>query len=97
MELRWTDNAEEHYNDALEYWYKHNKSFDYSKKIALEALKIEKSIIEKPYSSSQYSETLNLHKKSFFKGKFSLFYQIDEEENVIWIIDFRSNRQKPLF
>ena len=97
MELRWTDNAEEHYNDTLEYWYKHNKSFDYSKKIALEVLKIEKSIIEKPYSSSQYSETLNLHIKSFFKGKFSLFYQIDEEENVIWIIDFRSNRQKPLF
>ena len=32
MELRWTDNAEEHYNDTLEYWYKHNKSFDYSKK-----------------------------------------------------------------
>lgn len=97
MELRWTDNAEEHYNDTLEYWYKHNKSFDYSKKIALEVLKIEKSIIEKPYSSSQYSETLNLHRKSFFKEKFSLFYQIDEEENVIWIIDFRSNRQKPLF
>lgn len=97
MELRWTDNAEEHYNDTLEYWYKHNKSFDYSKKIALEVLKIEKSIVEKPYNSNQYSETLNLHRKFFFKGKFSLFYQIDEEENVIWIIDFRSNRQKPLF
>ena len=75
MELRWTDNAEEHYNDTLEYWYKNNKSFDYSKKIALEVLKTEKSIIEKPYSSSQYSEILNLHRKSFFKGKFSLFYQ----------------------
>lgn len=53
-------------------------------------------VIQYPYSK-QYSEILDLYRKSFFKGRFSIFYKIYEEENIIWITHFRSNKQKPLF
>ena len=96
MQIKWTEEASDSIEQTLDYWYRNNGSFTYSEKILNETEKVQKEILSNPYSK-QYSDILDVYRKSFFKGKFSLFYQIDEEENVIWIIDFRSNRQKPLF
>ena len=45
---------------------------------------------------AQYIEHLGLYKRNFMSGKFAIYYQILEEENLIRIIHFRSNKQKPL-
>ena len=58
--------------------------------------KVQKEILSNPYSK-QYSDILDVYRKSFFKGKFSLYYKIDEAKQIIWITDFRSNKQRPLF
>ena len=81
---------------TLDYWYRNNGSFTYSEKILNETEKVQKEILNNPYSK-QYSDILDVYRKSFFKGKFSLYYKIDEAEQIIWITDFRSNKQRPLF
>lgn len=59
--------------------------------------KAEKAILDNPYRKQEYSELLNLYRRYFFKGKFVLYYRIDELANIIWITNFRSAKQKPLF
>ena len=89
MQIKWTEEASDSIEQTLDYWYRNNGSFTYSEKIL-------KEILSNPYSK-QYSDILDVYRKSFFKGKFSLYYKIDEAEQIIWITDFRSNKQRPLF
>ena len=86
MKTKWTINAKLALFNTLDYWTERNDSETYSNKIQ-----------ENPYQKNYYSEKINLYLKIFFKGKFALYYRIIEEETTIWIIDFRSTKQKPLF
>ena len=56
---------------------------------------IKDEIKDSPYFLAQYIESLGLYKRSFFKGKFALYYQVKEE--LIYIVYFRSNKQRPLY
>ena len=96
MQIRWTEEASDSIEQTLDYWCRNNGTFTYSEKILNETEKIEKEILSNPYSK-QYSDILDLYRKIFSKGKFSIYYKIDEAEEIIWIIDFRSNKQRPLF
>ena len=96
MQIRWTEEASDSIEQTLDYWYRNNGTFTYSEKILNETEKVQKEILSNPYSK-QYSDILDVYRKSFFKGKFSLYYKIDEAEQIIWITDFRSNKQRPLF
>lgn len=71
-----------------------NKSNDYPNKILDEVEKVEEQIKENPFFLSRHIENLNLYQRIFFKGKFSIFYEI--QETLIIIHHFRSNKQKPL-
>jgi hypothetical protein len=94
MEVIWTNEADISYNENLEYWANRNQSNLYSKRIILETKKIESSIANNPYFLARYHENIGLYQRTFFKGKYSLYYKI--EKNSITIIHFRSNKQKPL-
>ena len=93
----WTDNVIDNLDETLTYWIRRNKSNAYSEKIAVAVEKAEKEIKENPYRSDEYSERLKTHRKALLDRKFSIFYEIDEERNMILITYFRSAKQKPLF
>lgn len=95
MNIKWSDEALESYDETLEYWGHHNKSYSYSNKIIDEVEKVKEEIKDSPYFLAQYIESLGLYKRSFFKGKFALYYQVKEE--FIYIVYFRSNKQRPLY
>ena len=97
MKTKWTINAKLALFNTLDYLTERNDSETYSNKIIVETEKALKEIQENPYQKNYYSEKINLYLKIFFKGKFALYYRIIEEETTIWIIDFRSTKQKPLF
>ena len=48
------------------------------------------------YSKKIDVETVEAYKRVFFKSRFVLYYQVDEENKTIYIIHFRSCSQKPL-
>ena len=97
MKIKWTFEAKMSYYDTLDYWYKHNGSYEYSLKIMEATKEVESKISENPYLSSKYSKKLNLFKIFFLKGKFVLYYKILIQENTIEIYSFRSTKQKPIF
>ena len=96
MEIRWSLRARISYLDTLDFWYKHNKSYNYSQKIIDAVDVLEKELKEAPYFSAKCIEHLELYKKNFLNSKFSVYYEVLEEERVISIIHFRSNKQEPL-
>lgn len=71
MNIKWSDEALESYDETLEYWVPHNKSYSYSNKIIDEVEKVKEEIKDSPYFLAQYIESLGLYKRSFFKGKFA--------------------------
>lgn len=62
---------------------------------AIESLR-ETFLKEKPTQLSRFIEKIKLYKILIMKGKFALYYDFIEEENVIIIKFFRSTKQKPL-
>ena len=96
MEIRWTEEAIKHLENTLYFWSKHNYSDDYSNKIIRELKQVELAIAENPYFLARFIESIRLYQRHFLKGKFSLYYDIVEEENVVNIKFFRSSYQKPL-
>lgn len=96
MKIKWSTQAELSYLENLNYWDNRNKSHTYSDKIDEELCKLEQEISVSPYFLAQYIEHLDLYKRNFLNGKFAIYYQVSEEENLIRIIYFRSNKQKPL-
>ena len=96
MQIRWTEEAADGIEQTLNYWEHRNGTSTYSNKILDETEKAVHQILENPYIR-QYSEILSLYKKTFFKGKFVRYYKIDEQEETIWITDFRSTKQLPVF
>ena len=96
MEIRWTEEAIKHLENTLDFWSKYNYSDDYSNKIIRELKQVKLAIAENPYFLARFIESIRLYQRHFLKGKFSLYYDIVEEENVVIIKFFRSSYQKPL-
>jgi len=97
MKVFWTDRAEFEFKQTLAYWTIHNMSATYSNKILQETKILEKSLIESPYFLATYIEKIEAYRRVFFKGKFSVFYEVDEAEEIIRILRFRSSSQEPLY
>ena len=49
MRVSWVIEAKRKYYDALDYWEKHNGSFDYSFKIIQAVEALEDELVENPY------------------------------------------------
>jgi len=96
MKVFWTEGAKFELKQTLMYWTVHNMSDTYSKKIEEETLKITKEIVTSPYFLANYVNSINAYKRVFFKSRFILYYQVDEENGTIYILHFRSSYQKPL-
>lgn len=96
MQIIWTDTASDELDNNLLFWLNKNKSELYPNKILDEVEKVEKQLKENPLFLSHYVESLNLFQRIFFKGKFSIFYEVYEKDNLIVIHRFRSNKQEPL-
>lgn len=96
MQIIWTDTASDELDNNLLFWLNKNKSELYPNKILDEVEKVEKQLKENPLFLSHYIESLNLFQRVFFKGKFSIFYEVFEKDNLIVIHRFRSNKQEPL-
>ncbi|WP_289013883.1 type II toxin-antitoxin system RelE/ParE family toxin [uncultured Capnocytophaga sp.] len=96
MEINWTNEAIESFRDTLRYWSKRNCNNDYSNKIIDEVEKTKVFLKENPMLLSKFVEEVKLYKILIMKGKFALYYDFIEEENLIVIKFFRSTKQKPL-
>lgn len=96
MKIVWTTEAINNYYNTLDYWDMHNGSNTYSNKIIEAVELLVQELIEDPYFLARYDEKLNLYRKTILKGKFLVYYEIKEIENIIEIQYFRSNYQKPL-
>ncbi|WP_314205875.1 type II toxin-antitoxin system RelE/ParE family toxin [Capnocytophaga bilenii] len=97
MKVFWTDRAEFEFKQTLAYWTIHNMSATYSNKILQETKILQKSLIESPYFLATYIEKIEAYRRVFFKGKFSVFYEVNEAEGIIRILRFRSSSQEPLY
>ena len=96
MKVFWTEEAKIEFKQTLMYWTIHNMSDSYSKKIDAETFKLVKEITTSPYFLANYVETIDAYKRVFFKSRFILYYQVDEKNDTIYILHFRSSSQKPL-
>jgi plasmid stabilization system protein, relE/parE family len=99
MKVFWADTATYELEQTLSYWTIHNMSTTYSDKIHAEVVKAINDIKNNPDFSGRYITELRAYQKIILKGKFSLYYEIEEVdgEKIIHIIRFRSNKQKPLY
>ena len=95
MELIWSKNVENSFLETLDFWYEHNGSYEYPRKIIIETEKAIEEIKKYPYSV-RYLAELGLHKKAIMKGRFLLYYQIREADAMIELLYFRSSKQQPL-
>lgn len=96
MKVKWAHKAKIDYVDTLSYWKDRNVSTLYSQKIDTAVLKLEKEIAANPYFLAKYNHKLNLYRRSFMRGRYYLYYSIDELNGTIIITHFRSARQIPL-
>ena len=96
MKVVWSDNAKASYFRTLGYWIKHNGSRTYSDKITEAVNLLLYELEQKPYFLAKYSESLNLYRRIIMRGRFVVFYSIDELNGTIIITHFRSARQIPL-
>lgn len=96
MLVKWVENAEDALENTLLYWREHNDSNAYPLKI-LQALRMLKAELEKdPYLKSRYSEVLGLRMRTILKGRFIIYYEVRETEEIVEIQHFRSSKQQPL-
>ncbi|WP_314246392.1 hypothetical protein [Capnocytophaga leadbetteri] len=54
------------------------------------------SLRDNPYFLTSFIEEVKLYKRVILKGKFALYYDIIDEEELVIIKFFRSTKQKPL-
>ncbi len=97
MKVFWSNRAELEFNQTLVYWVINNASDAYSNKILNETKVLEKELQESPYFLATYVEKMQAYRRVFFKGKFSVYYEVDEAQEIIYILRFRSNSQEPLY
>lgn len=56
MELIWSKNTENSFLETLDFWYEHNGSYEYLRKIIIETEKAIKEIKKYPYSVRYLAE-----------------------------------------
>ena len=88
MKVKRAHKAKIDYVDTLSYWKDRNVSTLYSLKIDTAVLKLEKEIAANPYFLAKYNHKLNLYRRSFMRGRYYLYYSIDEFESIITIVHF---------
>ena len=88
MKVKWAHKAKIDYVDTLSYWKDRNGSTLYPQKIDTAVLKLEKEIAANPYFLAKYNHKLNLYRRSFMRGRYYLYYSIDEFESIITIVHF---------
>lgn len=96
MHIDWTIGAGDSLRETLDYWVEHNGSIAYSNKILDEVLNVEKEIARQPLFLARFLDEIHLYRRTFFSGKFAIYFEILDEENRILIHHFRSSKQQPL-
>ena len=96
MQIDWTIGAGDSLRETLDYWVEHNGSIAYSNKILDEVLNVEKEIARQPIFLAKFLDEIHLYRRTFFSGKFAIYFEILDEENRILIHHFRSSKQQPL-
>lgn len=96
MHIDWTIGAGDSLRETLDYWVEHNRSIAYSNKILDEVLNVEKEIARQPLFLAKFLDEIHLYRRTFFSGKFAIYFEILDEENRILIHHFRSSKQQPL-
>ena len=96
MEVKWAIDAKNDYHNALDYWYEHNGSFTYSAKIIQAAEALEYDLANNPYFVGRYSKSLNLYCRTILKGRFLIYFDVNEKEKSIEIVYFRSSKQESI-
>ena len=96
MEVKWAIDAKNDYHNALDYWYEHNGSFTYSAKIIQAVEALEYDLANNPYFVGRYSKSLNLYCRTILKGRFLVYFDVNEEEKSIEIVYFRSSKQESI-
>lgn len=87
----WAKEAKDLYQEALEFWYNHNQSYDYCLKIIESVENIVSMISEYPYSGIIVKENI---RKVVIMNRFVIFYEIQKER--IEIVFFFDGRDNPL-
>jgi len=96
MHIDWTIGAADCLRETLDYWVEHNGSVAYSNKILDEVLKVEKEIARRPLFLAKFLDEIHLYRRTFFSGKFAIYFEILDEDSRIVIHHFRSSKQQPL-
>ena len=96
MEVKWAIDAKNGYHNALDYWYEHNGSFTYSAKIIQAVEALEYDLANNPYFVGRYSKSLNLYCRTILKGRFLIYFDVNEKEKNIEIVYFRSSKQESI-
>ena len=96
MEIKWAIEAKTDYHDTLDYWEEHNGSFTYSAKIIQAVEALEYDLANNPYFIGRYSKSLNLYCRTILKGRFLVYFDVNEKEKSIEIVYFRSSKQESI-
>lgn len=96
MHIDWTIGAGDSLRETLDYWVEHNGSIAYSNKILDEVLNVEKEVVSQSLFLARFLDEIHLYRRTFFSGKFAIYFEILDEENRILIHHFRSSKQQPL-
>jgi putative plasmid stabilization system len=96
MEVKWAIEAKTDYHDTLDYWEEHNGSFTYSAKIIQAVEALEYDLANNPYFVGRYSKSLNLYCRTILKGRFLVYFDVNEKEKSIEIVYFRSSKQESI-
>lgn len=96
MKIIWSPNAKENFYKILEYWELNNGNTHYSDKIIEETKKNLLAISNKPLFLGRYSKKLNLYVRPILKGKFAIYFDVNENINTIEIVHFRSSKQNTI-
>ena len=96
MEIKWAIEAKTDYHDTLDYWEEHNGSFTYLAKIIQAVEALEYDLANNPYFIGRYSKSLNLYCRTILKGRFLIYFDINEKDKSIEIVYFRSSKQESI-
>ena len=96
MEIKWAIEAKTDYHNTLDYWEEHNGSFTYSAKIIQAVEALEYDLANHPYFVGRYSKSLNLYCRTILKGRFLIYFDVNEKEKSIEIVYFRSSKQESI-
>ena len=96
MEVIWSPRAKDALADTLEYWDIHNNSTYYSDKIIQEIDELLKTITNKPLYLGRYSRELQMYVRDILKGRFLIYFTVNEVEDLIEIHYFRGVKQQSI-